>query len=818
MNIKKMLTIMAATATLHALAQAPVEVRWEMGQNGAAEGWYSSRFVIKNVSGKALDGHWALYFNQFSRKVQLPENCPIDLKEVSTTYYQITPGNTYRPLAAGDSLCIDVLFSGTFVNCCYSPMGFHFVRNGDTAHPEAVKATYSRLDGPKQWLVRNDYPSGDYMWAFNETLQSGKRVFHCYDIFPTPKSVKFTFNGDCDLGKGVNIVCANPKVRKFVTCELQKRGVEEKPQGGVKMDLQIKPFDENREAYLLDIDGNTLTAVGASAEGLMNSMKTLVAAIDHNKGLALPNAVINDAPDFNYRGVMLDIARNFTTFENLKRHINLLAYYKLNRFQFHFTDDEAWRVEIPGLPELTQVASRRGCTLDEKEYLAQIFDGNGNPDDLTQSANGYLTRQQMVELLQYADERGVTLIPEIETPGHARAAIVAMKARYNKYKDTDRAKAVEYKLWDDKDSSTFASAQDYRDNVLNLAQEGVYNFVLKVVTELQSMYHDAGLTLETVHLGGDEVPKGAWDQSPDVQAFMEAHGLNTAHQMSEYYIEHITDALYPRGIKVQGWQEVGLDHSDAFNAKMAPRFAGVNAWSTVGKRIAVPYTLANAGYPTLLSNVTNFYLDMAYGWHQYDKGLHWGGAVDEYASWSAQPLNIYRTARTDYNGNPIDLSHAADGMPALKKPENIVGIVGPLWTETIRDYDQVQLYMLPKVLGLVERAWNPAVEWNDDEQGSFEQARADYNNKIGMSELPLLAKQGYNFRLGQPGIKVEGGMLHANKQYPGEVVRYTLDGSEPDEHSTAWLEAVAIGQASVVKAKAFYLGKQSETTYLWLKP
>ena len=807
-----------AITALNATAQAPIAVRWEMGQNGAAQGWYSSRFILKNVSEQALDSNWALYFNQFSRKVQLPESSPIDMREVSTTYYQITPNSKYQAMAAGDSLTLDVLFSGTFVNCCYSPMGFHIVRNGDTAHPLAVRTTYSRLDGPKQWQERKDYPDGNYMWAFNETLQQGKRDFNCYDIFPTPKSVKFTFNGDCDLRNGVNLLCKDAKVKKFLMGELQKRGVEAKRQGGVKIDLQDMPFDENREAYLLDIDGETVTVVGASSEGLMNSVKTLIAAIDHNGSLVLPNAVINDVPGFNYRGVMLDIARNFTTFENLKRHIDLLAYYKLNRFQFHFTDDEAWRVEIPGLPELTQVASRRGCTLDEQEYLAQIFDGNGDPNDLTQSANGYLTRQQMVDLLQYADEHGVTIIPEIETPGHARAAIVAMRARYNKYKDTDMAKAMEYKLWDDEDSSEFSSAQSYRDNVLNLAQEGVYNFVTKVVTELQSMYNDAGLKLNIVHLGGDEVPRGAWDKSPAVQAFMKEHGFTTEHQMSEYYIERITDILYPRGIKVQGWQEVGMNHSDEFNAKMAPRFAGVNAWSTVGQRITVPYTLANAGYPTMLSNVTNFYIDMGYSWHQYDKGLHWGGAVDEFASWNAQPLNIYRTARHDYDGNPIDLSHAADGKPTLKKPENIIGIMGPLWAETIRNYAQVQLYMLPKVLGLVERAWNPAVEWNDDVEGSYEQARADYTNKIGMSELPLLARQGYNFRLGQPGMKVVAGVLYVNKQYPGEVVRYTLNGSEPDENAPEWTEAVSIGQAEVVKAKAYYLGKKSETTYLWIKP
>ena len=171
------------------------------------------------------------------------------------------------------------------------------------------------------------------------------------------------------------------------------------------------------------------------------------------------------------------------------------------------------------------MASRRGCTLTEDEFIVSIYDGNGNPNDLSQSANGFYTRSQMIDLLKYAHARGIRVIPEVETPAHARAALVAMKARYKKYINTDKAKAEEYKIWDDRDTSVYTSAQSYHDNVLNVAQEGVFRFVFKVVDELEKMWNEAGLKLEVIHLGGDEVPKGSWDGSPDILALMKEKGL-----------------------------------------------------------------------------------------------------------------------------------------------------------------------------------------------------------------------------------------------------------------------------------------------------
>jgi len=220
----------------------------------------------------------------------------------------------------------------------------------------------------------------------------------------------------------------------------------------------------------------------------------------------------------------------------------------------------------------------------------------------------------------------------------------------------------------------------------------------------------------------------------------------------------------------------------------------------------------------ILSNVTNFYMDMGYSWHPYEQGLHWGGKVDEFDSWSALPWNVYASARMAYDGKPIDVATNHLGKVALTRRDNIIGIQAQMWGETIRNFDQVQRMWLPKVFGVAERGWNAQPDWSLDlaNTAPYDSARHQYNLKIGTRELPLLRGLGYNFRVGPPGIKLEDGKLLINTQYPDELVTYTLDGSEPTIDSPRWTAPVPVkNQPQVIKAKAFYLGHESVTTYLF---
>ena len=209
---------------------------------------------------------------------------------------------------------------------------------------------------------------------------------------------------------------------------------------------------------------------------------------------------------------MIDIARNFYNPEQMQKIVGLMADYRLNTLHFHITDDEAWRLEIPGLPELTEVGSRRGYTLDSKDFLPGVFNGDGNPDSKAGTANGYFSRDEFISFLKYCDSIGISVIPEVESPGHARAAIMAMNAYERRTGDAT------YRLTEPGDTSVYTSAQDYHDNLMNPAMPGTYAFIAKIVDEIEAMYHEAGVTLPGIHLGGDEVPEGAWDGPEDMDS------------------------------------------------------------------------------------------------------------------------------------------------------------------------------------------------------------------------------------------------------------------------------------------------------------
>ncbi len=811
--------------------EAPISVKWEMGENGVKPGYYSSRFVITNISDTTLGDGWGFYYNTFPRTVELAHGCKAEISTIVPNYYRITPGSKYEPLQPGDSLVVEMMTKGVYGSASFNPDGGHFAFDDMMDNPMPVKITVPVMQNPAQWSVPGkehpEYPDGNYVYKLNESInpEVAKYSSSVYDIFPTPKSI-IEADGALKLDSTLTIVVKNgvTEAGMYLEEKLTANGLHVDASGGIPVELSLlEPDGRNKEYYELTVEPAKVSIAGASQDGVLNGVKTLIAVIEGSWAYTnkeLPCVKIADYPDLNYRGFMLDIARNFTRYDNILQLIDMLASYKINYMQFHLTDDEAWRIEIPGLPELTQVGSRKGLTLDENDFMVQTYRGSGNPNDTTTTANGFITREQFVELLKYAASRGVTVIPEVESPGHARAAIVSMRHRYAKYAALgDTVEAERYKLWDDGDRSEYTSAQGFHDNVMNIAGEGTYRFMEKVIDELALMYKDAGLEMKIMHIGGDEVATGAWLKSPMVQDLMQRNGYKTTHEAHGYFVDRISDIIASKGMKTVGWQEVATNRDKAFSSRVAPRFAGVNAWSTVGSRDIVPYTLANNGYPVILSNVNNFYFDMVYSYHQSERGLSWGGITNEFTSWEAQPFNIYRTRHTSIDGQPVNLAKAADGKPGLKLPQNIIGVQAQTWAEAVDSYEMIQNYYFPKVFGLAERGWNAYPAWGTDykDLSRYYTERSQYNLKIGLKELPRLFNKGVSFHIGQPGIIVKDGKLIANTQYPGVTVRYTLDGSEPTRDSAMWTEPVDCGDASVIKARAYYLGKESVTTFLFVK-
>ena len=492
--------------------------------------------------------------------------------------------------------------------------------------------------------------------------------------------------------------------------------------------------------------------------------------------------------------------------------------YKMSRLHLHLTDDEGWRLEIPGLEELTGVGSKRGHTLDESECLYPFYGSGWDPNNPNSTGNGYFSRSDFIDILKYAAKRHITIIPEFDLPGHSRAAIKSMNVRYNKYIKTDPAKANEYLLTDFEDKSRYVSAQGYNDNTLNAALPSVYRFIEKVVDEVVLMYRDAGLKLEIFNVGGDEIPHGAWEGSPLCHAFMEKENIKDIQGLKDYFWGQTLAILKKRGLQPAGWQEISLRDDSTVNPLFAEENVLSYCWNTIPEWNGdqIPYQLANGGYPIILSNVSNLYMDLAYSNHPYENGHTWGGFVNEVNTFNMLPFRIYLSARKDMRGNPVDI-YAAEKTKTVLNPsarQQIKGMQGQLWAETIRNYGMVEMYLFPKMFGLIERGWNAQPDWSlTDSEADYMQALKLYRTKISEREIPRLAKLNVNFHVAQPGIKIIDGELYANCVLPRATIHYTIDGSEPTSKSSVWTEPVKCS-AQMVKAKAFYEGKESVTAIL----
>ncbi len=724
------------------IANAKTTVIWEnLGnyKDATNTAYYIQRFTIKGDIAKIN----RLCFNQFARQMK-PLNSADSVVEIVPGYYYVTSPQFGTK---ADSVVIDIRVKGTLAAICYAPDGIHTVDSRGLT--SGVKYTRrSIIERPEQWSIegKDRMPYGDAIYKFNESLKTNDSI-GIYDVIPSFKSVKLL-------------------------------GGNYKGNGEVKS----QPIShENPEFYRITISTDDVLIEYASDKALNIANRVLST---HNyipgDGTPLPCAVIEDYPDLPYRSIMIDIARNFQRVNDLQTIIQMLARYRLNTLHFHFCDDEAWRLEIPGLPELTQIGSRRGYTLDEQNHLVQIFAGNGDPNTPEGTANGYISRDEFVNFLRYCNEYGIDVVPEIESPGHARAAIKSMEARYRNTGDAT------YRLIEDGDTSRYTSAQAFHDNVMNPALPGPYKFMEKVIDEIVAMYREAGAPLTAIHIGGDEVPRGAWNGSKAAQVLINTQKLDGEKGLHAYFVRQLAKILSQRGIKMNGWQEIAVGHTPEYNAEIAPLVGGVNCWSTLPSHGhgGVTREAVNAGYPIILSNVNHFYLDMMYNYHPLEKGLNWGGTVDEFNALAGYPAQLCPTDSTTKG--------------------RIVGISGQVFAETMRSFPQLQSFLLPKMLGLAERAWNNSATYTP----------AQFNNIICNKELPRLAVRGWTFHLRQPGIIVDEGVVKMNSPYPGAVIRYTLDGTEPNAKSAIYTEPFS-SEATQIRARLYHLGQQSVSTILF---
>lgn len=697
-------------------------------------------------------------FNMLGRDMRTlsPEDTLI---EIIPRYYAIASPRFAR--ANGDTVVVDILTRGPLTWKAYVPSAFHGV-NPDGS-PVDIRWRTHPIDRRRDLWAYGDadnMPHAEEIFAANDSLRTAYPIGRPYDIIPGFKSVKagkkFT---DVKSEEFRQIKHSNPEYCRITV----KKG---------KVKYEYASERARRQA--------------------VRAFREKVLLPSHGR---LPEAVIEDWPDFNTRGVMVDIARNYLPLPELKKLISELSLQRFNTLQFHFADDEAWRLEIPSFPELTAVGGRRGYSLDDGDFLNQVFTGTGNPDDRTTAANGHYSRCEFIDLLHFCDSLGVEVIPEVESPGHARAAVYAMENRFCRTGDPS------LRLIEDNDTSRYTTASEFHDGLMNPSLPGPYVFMEAVVDDIADMYHDAGLDMKAFHIGGDEVPEGAWDGAPSMPAFMAEHSLRSQHDVHGYFVERLSEMLARRGIKMCGWQEIATGYGDDFNAKVAPRSGYINAWHTGGSDTQKGLEKALAdGFPIMLSNVDRYYMDMCYTPHPMEPGLKWGGYVDEIRSLGGYPSEMLPVAG-DAKGN-------------------VVGVMAHLWSETMRSPADFQTMFFPKSLGVAERGWNAKETLTP----------AEFTAIYNAGDRRRWERNGMAWHLRQPGIRINGdGMVEMNVAWEasplsshapfGDItVRYSTDGSEPtstSEEYTAPFPAPASGE---IRAKAFSSTSRaaSLTTVLFL--
>lgn len=691
------------------------------------------RFTVKNPGGA------------FSRLAFCMPRHDIRALNPLDTIIEILPGyyavGSPRFAAAyrSDSVSVDIAVRGWIRNAFEIPDGMHLVADGKSiATSNRWRSAITRRDQwtPPEW-DEDPMIYGDEAFAINDSLRSAWRPA-AYMQIPTPKSVKTS-------GKMTRI----PVLRAERTDDVRHRYYHVTITGDTTL---VRTNCDATDAILDDIERRMRASADASG--------------------MVPEAELEDWADYDYRGLMIDVARNFTGKKEIKEILSLMARYGLNVLHFHLGDDEGWRVEIRDLPELTAVGGRRGYTeTDDTDFLKQIYRGDGNPESAT-TANGYYTEEDYIEILRHAAKLGIDVIPEFDSPGHSRAALRAMEYRYRTTGDDS------LRLIHDGDTSRYSTAQFFDDNLMNPALEGPYRLWGKVMDGIISLHRRAGVPLRAIHIGGDEVPSHAWDGSSVANDLMSRLGMDNQRELHAHFVERLAALAAERGIKIAGWQEIALDHTAEYDSKVRPVTAAVNCWTNAGTQGS---KMAASGYPVVMSNVDYLYLDQTPTTHPEEPGFTWGGLVDEF-----RPLHA--TADRLCPGDSTDRA-------------NVVGISGHLFAETVRDAAMIQRYLLPRLLGIAERGHNSQPTLSDKE----------YFGAL-TEEMGRWAEEGVGFYLRQPGIRQLDGMIEMNEPYGMGEIRYTLDGTDPTPESKLYDGPFRADSAFDIRARLFLGTSRSVTS------
>lgn len=789
--------------------------------------WASCNKVLMTVvnnGGAVTNKDWKIYLHSI-RVILGVDNQDFSIKHITGDLYELSPTASFDGFSADEKIEIPLtaeywqLFETDFMPRAYVVAGDATPKSINSMDTEKVDTFVSPIDGDLWKRTpedNNTLATAASRYAKNSDVEILSSAALDVAIIPTPLKTR-QIKMDLKVGTGFairNNALSPEKLTAFLD-RATRLGVDTEGDVDLNIDIDPKAFKGKEAvpgAYKLAVNLGGVNVLGYDEVGAFYGLQSFLALMHQGGNSILPMVAIEDAPRYQYRGVMVDVARNFHSKDAMLRTIDQMAAYKLNKLQLHLTDDEGWRLEIPGLPELTEVGANRCHDLSETTCLLPQLGSGPNNDNF---GSGFFSRADYIEIVRYAAARGVEVIPEIDMPAHSRAAVVSMEARYRKYsKLGNPSRANQYRLMDPEDTSNVTTVQLYdKRSFINPCMPSSLRFADKVIAEVKAMHEEAGAPLKTWHFGGDEAKNiklnagfqdtnaadpVAWRgnidiskqdkpfaKSPMCQKLLSSGVVDDFDRLPSYFAERVSGVVDKLGIKnFQAWQD-GLKYSDSAKSFKTDNVR-VNFWDVLyWGGDATAYEWANKGYEVILSNPDYLYMDMPYEVDPKERGYYWATrATDTRKMFGFAPDNLPQNAETsvDRDGNGFT------GKGTKKQTKEFGGLSAQLWSETVRDDDQYEYMVFPRVIAAAERAWYKA-DWEEDyvqdrvfnKDTNFvdKDAQLDdwtrFANLMGQRELAKLDASGIKYRIPLPGAIVEDGKLYMNISMPGLRMQYSLD-------------------------------------------
>ncbi len=592
--------------------------------------------------------------------------------------------------------------------------------------------------------------------ACNSTEKRMDGVHNPGQLVPMPHSVKyldgvFTMDtstvlliddgdhaGNLDFSAGVLIRA----IGTLLPDPPDVRQSEDQAGAGNAIILRLDGSIENNEGYRISIGPEQIMLAAKAPAGIFYAAQTLIQLLPmvpsrEPGGITLPCMDIEDHPGFAWRGMHLDVSRHFFPADSVRRFIDFLAMHKMNIFHWHLTDDQGWRIEIKRHPELTGTGAWREDTRDREWSYDQFPVREGRP-----VYGGYYTQEEIREIVTYATERHITIVPEIDVPGHSWAALLA-------YPHLSCSGVPYYHSQSDPFSFT---------DPFCAGNPGTYQLLEDVFSEVIDLFPS-----QYIHLGGDEAKKSPWETCGKCRKIMDANGLADTGELQRYFIDRIGAFITSKGRRYIGWDEIlegGL-----------PEHAAVMSWRGEEGGIEA----ARRGNPVVMVPSHTLYFNRS----QFDAALE------------GRPGGLVTSLKDVYRYNPVP------GELAGKERALVLGVQGCLWTEHIQTWQDVQMMLFPRLLALAEIAWNPTENRDFD---TFSVRVMNHCQRLDAAGIryfipaPTGLEEHNAFPSGEPAV------IHLENPLPGGRIVYTTDGREPGNNSTEYDSRLVIHDRCVVKS------------------